>query len=57
LPQVEQFELVGLRRLILGQLDIDAADPIALSLQTLYQMVPDKPARSCNQSACLGLHE
>src|SRR5215469_3593055 len=41
--EVEQLELVGGRGLELGVLDIDPADPIALGLEALDQVVVMNP--------------
>ena len=55
-PEVQQLELIGARRLVLGNLDVDAADPIAAVLEVAHQVMTDKPASSGHQYTSLRAH-
>ena len=46
--QVEELKFIRCGRLEFGLFDVDAAHPIALGFQALYQMVADEASGSCD---------
>jgi hypothetical protein len=52
-PEVADEELVGMVVRVLGVHQIDPADPVALILQVLHQMVADETSGAGNESSNL----
>ena len=54
--EVQQLELVGARLLELGPLDVDAADPVALVLEVVDEVVADEATSTGHEDAFLISH-
>ena len=49
--EVEEQELIGRGRLVVGGLDVDSADPVAVGHQEFRQVVPDEATGSGDQDS------